>query len=494
MHQLDRRAFLKSTGGLLALAALDLVNLRCASTPHQDAWGGGVRSPKGPNERINVAVIGLGGRSAAHLSAFGVKNNCRITWVCDPDTDRAKAAIDRARTSNGGADPRFERDLRRVFDDRSVDIVTIAACNHWHSLAGVWAMLAGKDVYVEKPLSHNLNEGRTVVEVAARTGRVCQHGTQMRSNPGIREAIAWLHGGALGPIRVSRGLCYKPRPSIGKVSGAQPPPATVDYDLWCGPAPLNRVRREKFHYDWHWFWSTGNGDIGNQGVHEIDLARWALGIADSMPRSVVSVGGRFGYDDDGQTPNTQVAAFDYGPATPRLVMEVRGLKTSPYELLGVENVVECEQGYLVFPTYTTAIAYDRDANMVTWFEGEADAEHFGNFLAAVRSRRVQDLTAPAIEGHRSCALLHMANISYRLGESVPLDEAGRMLADDDAAQNAVERMTRHLLDNGVNPASATYDCGRRLNFDAVSETFVNDDEANRLRTRVYRAPYIMPSV
>jgi hypothetical protein len=174
-------------------------------------------------------------------------------------------------------------------------------------------------------------------------------------------------------------------------------------------------------------------------------------------------------------------------------MEVRGLKTNPYALRGVENVVECEQGYLVFPTYTTAIAYDRDANMIASFEGGADANHFGNFLAAVRSRRVEDLTAPAIEGHRSCALLHMANISYRLGASVPLAMAGKMVGDDKAAQDAVGRMTRHLVDNDVDPAAATYSRGRALSFDAVSEAFVNDDEANRMRARVYRTPYVMPN-
>jgi predicted dehydrogenase len=492
MTQLNRRAFLKSTSGLVALAALDLANLHCdVHRPEQPAIA---RVPKGPNERLNVAVIGLGGRSSAHLSKFGPKNNCRITHVCDPDTALAQTAIDRARAANGEGvpDARYVRDLRRIFDDRNVDLVTIATCNHWHSLAAIWAMQAGKDVYVEKPLSHNLSEGRRVVQVGERTGRICQHGSQMRSNPGITEAMAFLHEGHLGKVIVSRGLCYKPRPSIGKVSGPQPIPSTVDYNLWCGPAPMAPLMRTKFHYDWHWNWQTGNGDIGNQDIHEIDLARWALNTT-AMPKSVLSIGGRFGYDDDGQTPNTQIAAYDFGPGQPRLIMEVRGLKTSCFDSNGVENVVACERGFLVFPSYTSAIAYDLDSNIIRVFDGGEDALHFNNFIDAVRSRRPQDLHGPVLEGHRSCALLHMANISYRLGTVTPLASRGDDLFNDPDANRAMKRMRQHLVDNEVPLTDKNFVIGRRLSYDDATETFHNDEEANQMLTREYRAPFVVPA-
>jgi hypothetical protein len=267
----------------------------------------------------------------------------------------------------------------------------------------------------------------------------------------------------------------------------------VDYNLWCGPAPTAPLMRTKFHYDWHWNWQTGNGDIGNQGIHEIDLARWALGT-DAMPKSVLSVGGRFGYVDDGQTPNTQIAAFDYGPGHPRLIVEVRGLKTSVYDSNGVENVVACEKGFLVIPSYTSAIAYDRDSNILRVFDGGDDANHFNNFLDVVRNRRVQDLNASVLEGHRSCALLHMANISYRLGTATPLEtRPNDVFVNDTDANRAMERMRQHLVDNEVPLSEADFMIGRRLSFDEATETFVNDDEANRMVTRTYRAPFVVPA-
>jgi predicted dehydrogenase len=487
MHQLNRRAFLKSTAGLIALATLDLTNLNCASSNTSSP-----RAARGANNRLNVAVLGLGMRGPVHINNLGAKENCRIMYVCDADTARAQAAIDKARTSNDGFEPRFVQDLRQILDDREVDIVTVAAPNHWHSLAAIWAMQAGKDVYVEKPISHNLLEGRRVLQVAAKTQRVCQHGSQMRSNPAIIEALSFVRGGALGKMLVSRGLCYKQRPSIGKVHEPQAPPSTVDYDLWCGPAPLAPVMRTKFHYDWHWFWDNGNGDIGNQGIHEIDLARWALGT-EAMPKSVLSVGGRFGYVDDGQTPNTQIASFDFGADHAKVIIEVRGLKSEPYHTNGVENVVECENGFLVSPKYTAAVAYDRDGNVVRKFEEGNDHNNFRNFLDVVRGAApMRDLHAPAIEAHRSCALLHMANISYRLGQQVPFEPSRSGVFGDKDADQAFEKMTKHLVDNNVALSESSFMMGRRLQFNADSETFAKDDQANAMRTREYRKPFVVP--
>jgi predicted dehydrogenase len=484
--RINRRAFLRSTAGLIALAGLDLANLDCTGI-RSSAY----RPPRGANERINVAVLGLGMRGPVHIRNLGTSANCRIVYVCDADTARAQAAIDHARESNGGVEPKFEQDFRRILDDREVDVVTIAMPNHWHSPMAMWAMLAGKDVYVEKPLSHDMSEGRRVIEIAKQTRQVCQHGSQMRSNPGIMDAIEYLRSGALGRIQVSRGLCYKPRPSIGKVSSPQSPPSTVDYDLWCGPGPLAPIMRKKFHYDWHWFWDFGNGDIGNQGIHEIDLARWALGT-DAAPKSVLTAGGRFGYDDNGQTPNTVVSSFDYGNDQPRLIVEVRGLPTKPFHTNGVENVVECEHGFLVSPSYAKAVAYDRDGNILKTFEGGGDANHFNNFLSVVRSRRMNDLHAPAIEGQRSCALLHMANISYRLGMDVAFETSRPETLGDPYAIEAIRRMKQHLLDDKVKLDDWSFMLGRRLQIDESGEKFVKDDQANQMRASVYRAPYSPP--
>jgi hypothetical protein len=230
MKSINRRDFLKSTSGILALAAMDLAGGRSASAQQQPST-----QPTG--EWLNVAVVGLGMKSGSHLRAFSAAKNCRITYVCDPDTATAKAAIDAARNSNGGTEPQFVQDMRRIMDDKSVDVVTIVTPNHWHSLAAVWAMQAGKDVYVEKPLSHNLREGRRVVEAATRTKRICEVGTQMRSNPALLDSMAYIHSGALGKVKIGRALCYKPRVSIGHVDAPVQPPSTVDYNLWCGPAP-----------------------------------------------------------------------------------------------------------------------------------------------------------------------------------------------------------------------------------------------------------------
>ena len=479
---INRRAFLKSTAGLVALATLDLGLPGCTSSGTREKQSA-LRPPMSGDEQLNVAVIGLGMRGPTHIGNLGAKNNCRILYVCDADTARAQAGLDKARTSNDGVEAKFEQDIRCVLDDKDVHIVSIATCNHWHSLAAIWAMQAGKDVYVEKPLSHNLSEGRRVVQVAENTRRVCQHGSQMRSSQAIIEAVKFVRDGKLGKIDVSRALCYKPRGSIGQVNEPQPPPSTVDYNLWCGPAPLAPVNRAKFHYDWHWFWDTGNGDIGNQGIHEIDLARWFLGT-DDMPKSVFSLGGRFGYVDDGQTPNTQIAEYDFGSGKPRVVVEVRGLKTAAYKTNGVENVVECEHGYVVSPSYNKAIAYDRDGNVIQKFETSDEGAHFKNFLEVVRNGRISDLNCPAIEGHRSCSMLHMANISYRLGMESPIG-GGR-------PDEAVRRMWEHLSDDGVDLSRTTYMRGKPLQYDAKSETFVNDKQANRMLTREYRAPFVVP--
>ena len=345
-------------------------------------------------------------------------------------------------------------DIRKLLENNDIDAVSIATPNHWHSLAAIWAIQAGKDVYVEKPVSHNVWEGRQLVNAARKHNRIVQTGTQSRSSTGLIEAMQWLHDGNLGKIKVARGLCYKRRPSIGKTSGPQSTPPTVDYDVWTGPAPMEPLRRAKLHYDWHWVWPTGNGDLGNQGIHEMDVARWALGESQLSPR-ILSVGGRLGYEDDGTTPNTLIVYHDY-PAAP-LIFEVRGLpartgsnKMDQYRGASIGIVIDCEHGYMVIPSYERVNVFDKDGKQFKTFEGKEG--HYANFIQAVRSRKVSDLHADILQGHLSSALCHTGNISYRLGKQMPPDALREAVRDTPEMSETLGRMQEHLGVNGVNLA------------------------------------------
>jgi predicted dehydrogenase len=481
MKHLNRRDFLRGSAALVSAAALDLALVQAQSGQPQS-------TARGPaNEQIHVSVIGVNSRGRDHVRGFAGRNNCLVTHICDADS----AVVGPAMTLAEGAQrrrPTFVQDLRRIMDDASIHVVSIATPNHWHALAAIWALQAGKDVYVEKPVSHNVSEGRRIVEAARRHNHICQTGTQIRSATGIRQAIAFLRSGGLGQVRVARGLCYKPRGSIGRTTGAGSIPRTVDYDLWCGPAPNQPPHRRRFHYDWHWFWDYGNGDLGNQGIHQMDVARWGLG-KNELARSVLSLGGRFGYVDDGETANTQVAVFDYGDS--QLIFEVRGLTTPNYRGAMVGNVFHCANGYLVCPGYTSAVAYDNDGQVIRRFQGPED--HFANFVQAVRSRRTQDLNADIEQGHLSSALCHLANVSYRLGQPQRFNERTRAFGDDREAYDTLARTQDHLRENRVPLDKTTYRLGRRLTVDPRTERFVRDEEANRQLTRQYRRGFEVPA-
>ena len=442
-----------------------------------------------PSDRLRVAVVGVNGRGMAHVRDFSRRADAEVVAICDVDERAGGKAVDSVRERTGKA-PRLEKDLRKLLEDRSIDIVSIATPNHWHALGSIWAIQAGKDVYVEKPVSHNVHEGRVVVELARKHGRIVQTGSQSRSNPGMRQFIDYVRSGKLGKVTISRGLCYKRRDSIGKSPAATAPPAGIDYDLWLGPAPARAdVPRAKLHYDWHWQWDYGNGDIGNQGSHEIDKARWGLGKT-TLPRGVVSIGGRFGYDDDGETPNTQVCFYDYGDA--QLVFEVRGLKTGDYLGAKVGNIFHGTEGYAVSTSYSSGTIFDKDGNKVHHFSGGAD--HIGNFIAAVRSRRHTDLSCDIEEGHLSAALCHLGNISYRLGANQPPGSKPAALAQIAGAEEALARFEKHLSDNGVAPTTAAIRLGRALTVDPQRETFTNGTppEANALLSREYRQGFVVP--
>jgi predicted dehydrogenase len=496
---IGRRDFLRTAAaGALAMA---LVPRR--------ALGAKSAGPIGANEAVRVAVVGLGskeavggvgGRGLQLIDSLLKVPNTRLVALCDVDQGILERTARRLRDQ--GLTLSTHRDLRRVFDDREVDAVLVATPNHWHALAAVWACQAGKDVYVEKPVSHNLWEGRQMVAAARKHRRILQAGTQARSSPVLKEALTWLQGGELGRIRFARVIIYRQRSSIGKVTEPTPVPSEVDYDLWCGPAEKGPLRRRQLHYDWHWAWSTGCGEMGNNGVHYVDMCRWAMKLDTAAPR-VVSLGGRFGYDDDGETPNTQVAVFDYRPAP--IYCEVRALPerrgaAGMDSFLGIKTgmILQCEGGYLT-GAHLSAAAYDLQGKKIREF-GPApwevmDTGHLANFVEGVRSRAVKALSADVREGHLSAACCHQANISYRLGRTAEVAAWTERNASNPEFAEVVARYGEHLRANEVK-GEAGGAWGPWLTFDTKRERFKGEhaEEANRLLQRTYRPPFVMPAV
>lgn len=489
MRFFDRREFLKQSAGLSGLIAAGYFATE-APAAQQEAPPA---TPRGANEQLNIAVIGVRGRGLDHIGGLAGKHNCRVTHLCDVDTAVTGPAVAKVQREQRGAAPTVVQDLRRIMDNRDIHAVSIATPNHWHSLAAIWALAAGKHVYVEKPVSHNVWEGRRLVEASRHYNKICQAGTQIRSNPGIREAMQFIQDGRLGRCAVARGLCYKRRDTIRRCDGPQQPPASMDYNLWCGPASNAPPRRNgnfgPVHYDWHWIWEYGNGDLGNQGIHQMDVARWGLAKSE-LPASCISVGGRFGYVDDGETPNTQIAVMDYGNA--ELIFEVRGLNPmGNFRNAQVGNVFHCADGYLVCTSYNTAIAFDNNNREIRRFTGNGD--HYGNFVACVRSGRRQDQKGEVLEGHLSSALCHLANISYRLGRQVAFDRRAGVLGEGQSANETLGRMVDHLRDRNVDLARTMLTVGERLNIDPRRENFGDNQAANRLLTREYRQGFEVPA-
>jgi predicted dehydrogenase len=444
----------------------------------------------GVNSDIRVAIAGVRGKGSHALRQFHGSPGARIVALCDPD--RQVLAGAREWIEGQGVPVQTYVDVREMLENDDIDAVVVTTPNHWHALITIWACQAGKDVYVEKPASHSVWEGQRMVEAARAYNRIVQNGTQNRSDPGLHEAYAWLREGHLGKILLARGFCYKRRDSIGKVSSPQEVPAHIDYDLWVGPAPMKPLMRKSLHYDWHWVWDTGNGDVGNQGVHELDIARWFSG-ADCLPTSVISVGARLGYDD-GETPNTQLVYCDY-PDVP-VLFEVRGLTVEPgsssmshYRGVRIGNVIECENGY-----FAGGYAYDHEGNRLKQFGRDGGGGHVANFLKAVRSRKMSDLNADVREGHLSAALAHVGEISHRLGrESSPAEVAERIRAVP-AAMEAFDRMKEHLEAHAIDLDRDRVIEGAVLTMDPQTERFTGDRsrEANALLRQTYRPPYVVP--
>lgn len=426
MTQLGRRNFLKTSVG--AAVSTGLVT----TAAHAEA-----------NDTIRIAVLGVNGRGKSHIEGFEGKTNVEVAVLCDPDE---KVLGQRAEQfeKKYGRKVETETDLRRVFERKDIDAVSIATPNHWHALATIWACQAGKDVYVEKPGSHNIREGRKMIEAADKYQRIVQHGVQLRSSEAIQEAVKHLQDGLIGKVYMARGLVFKNRPSIGHAPN-EAPPKTLDWNLWQGPAPAREFSKRYVHYNWHWHWDYGNGDVGNQGIHETDMCLWGLGVG--LPTEITAMGGKFLWEDDKETPEVLTTLFHYPEQKKVIQFEVRPWYTNAEDGATIGNIFYGSEGYMVikgYETYETFFGWERKPGP----KRKAGGDHFANFIKAVRSRKKEDLNGPVETAHTSSALAHLGNIAYRLD--------------------------------------------RKLTFNPQSEQFVNDSEADAMLTRTYRAPFVVP--
>ncbi len=411
-------------------------------------------SAKGANDRIRVAVCGIYGRGKSHIEevmGLSGKANVEVAALCDPDMDvLQKRANDFEKEYSKKVT--IHQDFRRALEDKSIDAITVATPNHWHALMSIWACQAGKDVYVEKPATHNIHEGRKLIEAAYKYNRIVQHGVQLRSSVAIREAVKHLEEGLIGRVYMSRGLVYRSRPDIGN-KGISPTPAGLNYDLWCGPAPMRPFTKNLVHYNWHWHWNYGNGDVGNQGIHETDLCMWGLGV-NTLPEKITSMGGKFLWDDCKEVPEIQTSLYHWPKEKKMIQFEVRNWYTNLEDGAGVGNIFYGDKGYLVvngYGTYQSYLGEKREKGPGRSEKGELTL-HFQNWFDAIRARDMSIQNGPVQTGALSSSLAHLGNISYRLE--------------------------------------------RQLNFDPVAERFIGDGDvdANNMLTRDYRAPYLLPDV
>jgi predicted dehydrogenase len=441
MKNLLRRDFLRraTAGAALAFPALRL-------------------GAAGSNQDIRLAVIGLGGKGRGHARTLLKFPGARLTALCDVDPQRLAEQV--AAAKEAGVNVAGATDPRRILERADVDAVVIATPNHWHAVLTAWACRSGKDVYVEKPVSHSLGEGPRMIAAAARHGRIVQSGTQYRSDEGIRAATAWIREGHIGRPRSAHVAWYEYRPGIGRAAPHRP--TGLDYDLYCGPAPADPLTRPKLHYDWHWFWSTGDGDLGNSGVHPIDACRYMAGL-NGLPRRVRCLGGRFGVDDAAETPNTQLTLVDY-PGLPMLV-ENRNLPAKAGQramdaFRGIREgfALDCEGGSFV-GLKGGGVIYDREGKRLRQFPGEGGGRHLANFLDAVRSRRGGDLNAPLAEGHASSAVCHLGNLSWRLGREDALAACREAVRPHAGAAELVDQLAGHLRANQLDLGQARFRIG-----------------------------------
>lgn len=450
---------------------------------------------RGANGDIRVAVVGINRRGGSHIGGFDKMDGVRVVALCDVDRKVLERRAKPFKDKNKKVDEYI--DVRKMLEDKDLDVVTIATTNHWHSLITIWACQAGKDVYVEKPCSHNVFEGRKCVEAARKYNRIVQHGTGKRSSGDRAGQIAAIWSGKYGKLLVSKGYCCKPRWSIG-FKKVEEPPAHLDFNIWLGPAKKQPYHGNLVHYNWHWFWDFGNGDMGNQGVHEMDIARWAI-KGSTLPKSVVSMGGRWvnedNFKDQGQTPNQLLSVFDYGETL--LVFETRGLvkkkgkngkipfpKIVTNEFYTTEGVVKGGK----FHPKQGGKTYDVEPEEIHVTDGGT----FGSFIKCVRSRKREEVNGEILDGHLSSALCHLGNISFQLGKQVPWDTNPSDFKTNKVVSDSMMTVLENTKAIGVDPAKYTYCLGPKLDFDPEKEKFVNNRKADELLTRPYRKPFVVP--
>ncbi|MDP4214097.1 MAG: Gfo/Idh/MocA family oxidoreductase [Bacteroidota bacterium] len=457
-HNNSRRDFIKKTA--LAGAGLTIGGMGFSAKSYA--------AIPGANDRITVAVIGIHGQGRTHINswcALKTSRNVRLKTLCDADeqwfASRAKIVTDKT-----GETPLTEWDMRKVFDDKEIDAVSMAIPNHWHALGTVWACQAGKHVYIEKPASHDIWEGRKMIEAARKYNRRVQVGFQNRSIANVMEAMQFLHDGGIGDVFMARGLCIKPRDSFG-ISKDSAPPATLHYDRWLGPATYRPYNEKKGHYNWHWFWETGNGDTGNQGPHQFDVARWGLN-KNEHPVSVFSTGGLYGINPSEcaqETPNTQISTFKYEDGKV-LEFETRGRYSNSESSLDIRigNIFYGTGGYMEVngsdwkafrqrekEPFAGSKKETEEKKIIDPLTPPGDTEHYANFLDAIRAGNNEPLHCDINTGFYSTTLPLLANISYRLNRGLKF-----------------------------------------MGGDMNHEKFVNDEEADTMLKRVYRPPYIVP--
>ncbi len=451
---MERRDFIKKTG---------LSSLALATTP---LFAGNPSIWKGANDTVRVAVIGIHGMGQNHIKSYQKLKNVEVAAICDVDSNLFDEVIKKLFTDKGHKKPKVYTDLRKLYEDKDIDAVSIVTPNHWHTLAAIWAIQAGKHVSVEKPCCHTFWEGQKLVEAANKYNVIVQDGDEQRSNPCAKSMIEYLHAGKLGEVYMAKGFCYKWRNDIGKAI-VQPVPKGVDYDLWIGPAPEKPFTKNRFHYNWHWQWDYGNGDIGNQGVHEIDVARMGLGV--TLPTKVSAMGGHFMFDDDQETPNQMMATFEFpnekglGDKKKMMQFEVRHWIS---DRGGLDfKTVETDNTYMTSSANTVGNTFygskgimRKDVNhwesymgkdKVAGDSGSGIGNHYQNFIDSIRANDKSINNAPIEEGFYSCALIHLANISYRLGRS--------------------------------------------LDFDPLKMKFIGDKQANEMLTKEYRKGFEVPN-
>ena len=476
----SRRAFIKKSVALASLASTFAISGTKASG-----------QVAGANERVRVGVVGINGRGGSHISSFGSLPNVEIAYLIDVDSKLLAPKAAQVEKDRGNK-PKVEQDLRKALEDKDLDAISIASTNHWHSLQTIWGIQAGKDVYVEKPCSHNIFEGRKCVEAAEKYKRIVQHGTQSRLSQGRARMVEAVKSGKYGKLKIARGYCCKPRWTIG-YKPVETPPDTLAWDIWLGPAPMQPFHRNLVHYNWHWFWDTGNADAGNQGVHEYDMCRWMAGK--TLPKNVLSFGARYvdepekGFKDQGETPNQMLTVHDYGDV--KILFETRGLvkANTPWPQV-VDVVLYTDQGVIQgdsFTPYNSSEKVKLDVQV-----RNPGGNPFQNFVDAVRARDRGMLHADISEGHLSAALCHLGNISYRLGTTASVANIKTAFGDDPIIAKAVDDVMKNTTDALPGLTNPQWTLGPNLAFDPEREKFVNNPAADKLLTREYRAPYVVP--